>query len=796
MPMKPTTLLVNPPLWNAYAPHLALPLLSAALRDRGWPVRVLDLSIESLDWLISSEGLVALEPKRQQRRRRVASGEEARRLERAEAVSRVTIERIDRAKGVLRSVDGLHDPPSFVAARTVLRNALWCVSAAFAGLSFDLFANDLYYSARSTAAVLAAVDDPERNVYRWVFERLFSAVVADPDVKLVAISVSADTQLVAAMTAAKLVRELRPDVHVVMGGNFATRMVTRWREPHPFFGLVDSFVLYEGEEALPALCERLFGDGCPDVPGLVEPRGEALHVQPSRPVPLDSIPSADFSGMPLERYFAPGPVLPTFASRSCLWKCAFCSIPFASNKFRARTGEQVLDDIEHQMARHGARYFMFVDEIMTIRSLHEVSDALIAREAGIFWYGETRFAPGLTSELARKLYRSGCRRLNLGLESYNQRVLDLMDKGTRIADVDRNVDALLDAGVPINLFAILGFPGETAEETAATVRFAEDVMRRSVAAGVPYSTWGASPFVLDVHSPVGIDPERHGVDVVAPPPHEDLALSLNYRVERGMSELDTRLLGSRLTVGRGGDAEAVWFHLERDVTGAEELIFLRACHQAGFPSPPRRTVQAWDLHDDVGVWLEPGVTVAEVRRPVLVRSGSGPRVVLYCAARDSIFELPVAAGDRFRMLAMRPATLSETVADLVLCGIGRDAAARQVEALVRNGFLATDARTVGPGDPDWCGVIFRPEPMVRGTFDERSRAAFLANPTTGRALRLNLSAYVHWLECVEGIVPSGRATGSIDLLMELAALGFSYPELASSSMSRNDAHLRRPAQAV
>lgn len=54
------TLLINPPLWNAYAPHLAVPLLAGTLRDQGFAVHSYDASVEVLDWLLSADGLRAL----------------------------------------------------------------------------------------------------------------------------------------------------------------------------------------------------------------------------------------------------------------------------------------------------------------------------------------------------------------------------------------------------------------------------------------------------------------------------------------------------------------------------------------------------------------------------------------------------------------------------------------------------------------------------------------------------------------------------------------------------------------
>jgi len=51
-------------------------------------------------------------------------------------------------------------------------------------------------------------------------------------------------------------------------------------------------------------------------------------------------------------------------------------------------------------------------------------------------------------------------------------------------------------------------------EAARTVAFAEAVRRLSVHTyGVAHTTWGGSPLVLDVHSPVGTQPDAFGVPI-------------------------------------------------------------------------------------------------------------------------------------------------------------------------------------------------------------------------------------------------------------------------------------------
>ena len=106
----------------------------------------------------------------------------------------------------------------------------------------------------------------------------------------------------------------------MFGGNYVTRLFSNQASPHPFFALIDHALLFEGEESLPLFCDRQFDGKSFPVPGEVVQRDGRLVHTPSRDVDLDRNAPPDFSDLPLHKYLAPGPVLPTYASRSCMWK--------------------------------------------------------------------------------------------------------------------------------------------------------------------------------------------------------------------------------------------------------------------------------------------------------------------------------------------------------------------------------------------------------------------------------------------------------------------------------------------
>lgn len=762
--MSVDLLLVNPPLWNAFAPHLAVPLLLAVAKEAGFQARGLDLSAESMDCLLSPSGLAALEDRLVAR---AGSADELtdRRARRGLMLMPHVVSHIDAAKDTLRSLAALADPVATRQANITLRNALWVASAAFDRAKIDLFANDLYHSARSSAEVLAATTDLDRNVYRWAFEYLGLADrITELNPAVIGISVSADTQLVAAMTVARMARETGWGGQLVLGGNFVTRIATRWRQRHPFFDLVDSMVLHEGEDAIIAACANAVTRRSRPVPGEVRPDGDRLVRTQTKTVDLECLPAPDYRDFDLTKYLAPGPILPTYASRSCAWDCAFCSIPFASNKFRSRSSERIVAEMTTLERRHGARHFCLVDEIATTHSLRTLSDELLDHRKDYSWYAETRVSAAWKRPLTDRLYASGCRRLSLGIESYNQRVLDKMRKGTKVEVIDSSIEAFLRSGIPVHLFCIVGFPGETAAEAARTIDYASGVCARaSDEFGLPETTWAAAPFVLDLHSPVGQQPHEYGLIIIPPPPEEDLALTVDYQMVGGSlkQEDSWRLMCTVEAVDQWPDSdrrEPVWFGFPA-IRHIEERLFLRACEKVPTDETSHHIAA-----------IRPGQLLQLVPDVAFGRlEGSDGKLTdaVYSPESDAVVYLPPGLAEQLRRGGLAAELVARTAADPVL----RAEIAETVAALGRmRVFVGVDEQRLTSEAVRH--RVIRREVGAEGHYDSAAGWATLSSRATGQRLRTGSLGFGLFLLSAEGVrlddARLDRLPGTVGQRRELA----------------------------
>jgi hypothetical protein len=133
-----------------------------------------------------------------------------------------------------------------------------------------------------------------------------------------------------------------------------------------------------------------------------------------------------------------------------------------------------------------------------------LADAIIAAGLDIAYYALAKPNKAFKPEILRKMAQSGCKYLLWGVESGSQRVLDLMDKGTQVEDMEQVLRDAHAAGIANHVYIMAGFPTETREEFIDTLRFLERNREAiySIHRGV---------FALEPGSPIFKNREHFGV---------------------------------------------------------------------------------------------------------------------------------------------------------------------------------------------------------------------------------------------------------------------------------------------
>ena len=147
---------------------------------------------------------------------------------------------------------------------------------------------------------------------------------------ILGISITSTSQIIPAITLAKLVKNENENIIVVLGGNVLSRLHKNvlMKFLH-FFNFIDAIIVFEGEDSLYKFIEYYPKQRYDLLTNLIfKDKNRKIRTKLSLSMihNLDLLPFPDFSDLPLDKYLSPCLILPTYSSRGCYWgKCAFCA---------------------------------------------------------------------------------------------------------------------------------------------------------------------------------------------------------------------------------------------------------------------------------------------------------------------------------------------------------------------------------------------------------------------------------------------------------------------------------------
>ena len=160
----------------------------------------------------------------------------------------------------------------------------------------------------------------------------------------------------------------------------------------------------------------------------------------------------------------------------------FCGDIFTANgrAFRTRTVDSILDELLELSDRHESKNFILLDIKLNsdIKMWRGVIERIQDRIPGAGWVGtvhvDRRSDNGLSSDDLKAAREAGMMRINFGLESGSQRMLDEMDKGVDLDTVSMFMRNAHAAGLSVRTTVMQGYPSETAEDMDMTVTFLQE----------------------------------------------------------------------------------------------------------------------------------------------------------------------------------------------------------------------------------------------------------------------------------------------------------------------------------
>jgi anaerobic magnesium-protoporphyrin IX monomethyl ester cyclase len=265
---------------------------------------------------------------------------------------------------------------------------------------------------------------------------------------------------------------------VVLGGPEAANY------PHEYLARgADAIVVGEGERTLEALLHALSGMGAHrlhDVEGIVF-QDEDGHIisTPERPQidAIDTLPWPDRAAVDIPQYVdiwrrhhGMGSVN-LITARGCPYKCRWCSHAVYGFSHRRRSHLDCADELEHIRDTYRPDQVWYSDDVFTInhRWLSDYSAELKRRSLRLPFETISRADRMMKEEVLSTLAEMGCYRIWIGSESGSQRILDSMQRGVTVEQVQWATHAARRHGIEVGMFLMWGYDGETVEDIEATV---------------------------------------------------------------------------------------------------------------------------------------------------------------------------------------------------------------------------------------------------------------------------------------------------------------------------------------
>jgi anaerobic magnesium-protoporphyrin IX monomethyl ester cyclase len=259
----------------------------------------------------------------------------------------------------------------------------------------------------------------------------------------------------------------------------------------------DAVILGEGEPALLDLAEHWRGGrhDASQVAGLIlAGRDQLRATRPRRALQdLDALPFPAWDLLDIAAYRAAWRgAHDVFSwniatSRGCPYSCNWCAKPTFGRRYTVRSPENVVAEMAALKRDLAPAHLWFTDDILGLDPdwIDRFAAEVARQDARVPFTMQSRVNL-VTPRVAAGLARAGATEVWLGVESGSQRILDAMDKGTRVDGARTATQLLRQHGIRVCWFIQLGYPSEEWDDIAATRDLIRDEKPDDIGVSVAY----------------------------------------------------------------------------------------------------------------------------------------------------------------------------------------------------------------------------------------------------------------------------------------------------------------------
>ncbi|OOQ57273.1 B12-binding domain-containing radical SAM protein [Mucilaginibacter pedocola] len=260
----------------------------------------------------------------------------------------------------------------------------------------------------------------------------------------------------------------------------------------------DFVIIGEAEHTLLELCNYIKNDGTDyaGIMGLAYSDAGKVVKTLARPVlkDLDSLPLPAWDLVDIGKYRDSWMANAGYFSinigttRGCPFKCNWCAKPIYGNRYNSRSPQNVLDEIKLLKQNYNMDHIWFCDDIFGLKPgwVMEFARLIEREQISIKFKIQSRADLLVEEELVTALALAGCDNVWIGAESGSQKILDAMDKGTSIAQIETATGLMKKHGIKPSFFIQFGYPGETRDDISLTIDMINRLLPHEIGISVSY----------------------------------------------------------------------------------------------------------------------------------------------------------------------------------------------------------------------------------------------------------------------------------------------------------------------
>ncbi len=175
-------------------------------------------------------------------------------------------------------------------------------------------------------------------------------------------------------------------------------------------------------------------------------------------------------------------------TRGCPYKCNWCAKPIYGNRYNSHSPEKIAELIFKLHSTHQFNHIWFADDIFGLKPnwIKQFSEAMQNKGLKIPYKIQSRADLLLEDEAIFYLAQSGCEEVWMGAESGSQKILDAMDKGTKVQQIEEATALLKKHGIKACFFLQFGYSGENMLDIQKTLELVNALQPDDIGISVSY----------------------------------------------------------------------------------------------------------------------------------------------------------------------------------------------------------------------------------------------------------------------------------------------------------------------